>query len=531
MANTRKQNTFFGGAAILAGGIVMVKIISAVYKMPLINILGSGYTDFTNAFNIFNILLMVSTAGIPVAMSRMISQANAEGRRNQVHKVFRVTAMACLGFGAVCSLAMLLGAEGFAALMGNPKSALSMRVLSPSVFFVAGLAAFRGYAQGHQHMAPSSISQIIEALFKLVIGLTLALILIKLGRDESQAAAGAIVGVTLSELAALIYMAFDFFRTRSQEPEATDGNLWSTKQILTVFLSIAIPITLTSSATSVITTIDTSLVMRQLQNAVGLDLDAARALFSNYSGVLTVYQIPASLMVAITASVIPAVTVFYERRNRRGAARVVGSALKTASILALPSGVGMLVLGKPIVMLLFPRLDPEIAGPILSILGAANIFVCLTLVCNSILQAHGVLHLPIATMVIGGVIMVIFDFFVVAIPSVNIFGSPIGSAIGYGITFGLDLFIVLRIVPGCPSLLNVFGKPLAASAVMGAAAWAVYGMLFRVSHSNAISLLLAMGVAAVLYFALLLALRILNRDDLALMPKGDKIGRLLRITD
>ena len=529
MPKVRKQNTFFGGAAILAAGIVMVKIISAVYKMPLINILGSGYTDFTNAFNIFNIMLMISTAGIPVAMSRMISQANAEGHRNQVHKVFRVTSLACLAFGAVCSLAMLLGAEGFAALMGNPKSALSMRVLAPSVFFVAGLAAFRGYAQGHQHMAPSSISQIIEALFKLIVGLTLALILIRTGHDESEAAAGAIVGVTLSELAALIYMGYDFMRTRAEEPEGTDTELWSSRLILKTFLAIAIPITLTSSATSVITTIDTALVMRQLQNAVGLNLDTARGLFSNYSGVLTVYQIPASLMVAITASVIPAVTVFYERKDRKGAARVVGSALKTASILAFPSGVGMLVLGKPIVMLLFPRLDPDIAGTILSILGVANIFVCLMLVCNSILQAHGILNLPIGTMVIGGGIMVIFDFFVVAIPSVNIFGSPIGSAIGFGITFALDLFIVWRVVPGCPNLLAVFGKPVAASAVMGAAAWAVYGLLFRASHSNAISLVLAIGVAMVLYFALLMLLRILNKDDLALMPKGDKIGKLLHI--
>lgn len=529
MAKTRKQNTFFGGAAILAAGIVLVKIISAVYKMPLINILGSGYTDFTNAFNIFNIMLMISTAGIPVAMSRMISQANAEGRRNQVHRIFRVTAIACLGFGALCALAMFLFADGFAALMGNPKSALSMRVLAPSVFFVAGLAAFRGYAQGHQHMTPSSISQIIEALFKLIVGLTLAVILIRGGRDESEAAAGAIVGVTLSELAALIYMAFEFLHTRREEPEGTDTDLWDSRRILKTFLAIAIPITLTNSATSVITTIDTSLVMRQLQHAVGLDLDAARGLFSNYSGVLTVYQIPASLMVAITASVIPAVTVCYQRRDRRGAARVVGSALKTASILAFPSGVGMLVLGKPIVMLLFPRLDPDIAGGILSILGIANIFVCLMLVCTSVLQAHEILHLPIGTMVIGGGIMVIFDFFVVAIPSVNIFGSPIGSAIGFGITFALDLVILWRVVPGCPSLAAVFGKPAAASAVMGAAAWAVYGLLFRATGRNTIALMLAIGVAVAVYFALLVVLRILNRDDLALMPKGEKIGKLLHI--
>lgn len=529
MSRTPKQNTFFGGAAILAAGIVLVKVISAVYKMPLINILGSGYTDFTNAFNIFNILLMISTAGIPVAMSKMISQANAQNKPNQVHKIFRVTFLFFMAVGLVCSLAMFFGAEGFAALMGNPKAALSMRVLAPSVALVAGLAAFRGYAQGHSHMTPSSVSQIIEALFKLIAGLSLALWLIHAGYDESTAAAGAIAGVTISELAALLYMAWEYRRTRRLEPAGGDDVPMSTGKILKLCLSLAIPITLTSSATSIITTVDASLVMRQLQNAVGLSLDAARELYANYSGVQTVYQIPASLMVAITASVIPAVTVYFAKKDRAGAARVVGSALKTAAIFAFPSGIGMLVLGKPIVQLLFPALNADIAGQILSILGIANIFVCMMLVCNSVLQAHEVMNLPIATMLIGGVIMVIFDFWVVAIPEVNIFGSPIGTCIGYGITCSLNLIAVKRIVPGCPNYVKVFGKTLFSAAVMGGAAWAAYGLLFKLSGSNTLSLIAAIGLAVIVYFALILLLRAINQDDLALMPKGDKIGRLLRI--
>lgn len=530
MSNAQKQNTFFGGAAILAMGIVLVKIISAVYKMPLINILGSGYTDFTNAFNIFNILLMISTAGIPVAMSKMISQANAQGHQNQVHKIFRVTFLFFLAFGALCSLAMFLGADGFAALMGNPKSAASMRVLAPSVVLVAGLAAFRGYAQGHSHMTPSSVSQIIEALFKLIFGLSFAMWLIHIGKDESTAAAGAIAGVTISELVALLYMAWEFLRTRRSEPTPLHQDTpWSARKILLVCLSLAIPITLTSSATSIITTVDTALVQHQLQNAVGLTLDETRNLYLQYSSVQTVYQIPASLMVAITASVIPAVTVYFQQRNRKGAATVVGSSLKTAAMIAFPSGIGMLVLGKPIVQLLFPRLDADIAGLILSILGIANIFVCLVLVCNAILQAHGILNLPIITMLIGGIVMVLFDFFAVAIPSVNIFGSPIGSAIGYGITCCLDLWLVCRIVPGCPNYLLVFGKPLLSAVLMGGAAWATYGLLYKLIAINAVALIIAIGVAMVVYFALIILLKTITKSDLTLMPKGELIGRLLRI--
>jgi stage V sporulation protein B len=275
--------------------------------------------------------------------------------------------------------------------------------------------------------------------------------------------------------------------------------------------------------------VDNALVLRRLQNA-GLMLteDAARALMSNYSVVQTVYQIPPALMVAITASVIPAVTACFTTRDRKGAARIVGSALKTAALIALPSGVGMIVLGTPITKMLFPSYQIGVAGPILSILGVANIFVCLMLVCNSILQSHGVLHLPIVTMLTGGITMVLFDYFMVGTIRYNIYGSPIGTCICYGLTCLLDLIIVHRIVPGCPSYLKVFGKTLIASLIMGAGVWGVFGLL-EPRFGNNLSTLMSVAVGGVIYLLMVIVLQVLSRDDLSLMPKGDKIARLLRV--
>lgn len=530
--NTRGSSTFFGGAAILAAGIVIVKVISMLYKMPLANILGSGggYTDFTAAFNVFNVLLMVSTAGVPVAISKMVSEANTRGQRKQIHKIFHVAFLCFFSFGALCTCVMFFGANQFAALMGDTKAADCMRALAPSVMFVSGLACYRGYAQGHQHMTPSSVSQIIEALFKLIIGLPLAWYLLNvMGKADHIAAAGAIIGVTASELIALLYMALEHKHYHRLEPVGTDDHTDSSKRILKNCLSLAIPITLTSASTSVITLIDNSLVLRRLQSAgLMLSEDNARSLMSNYSVVQTVYQIPAALMVAITASVIPAVTMYFTRRDRKGVSRVVGSSMKMAALLAFPSGVGMMVLGKPIVQLLFPAYNIEVAGQILSILGLASIFVCLMLVCNSVLQSHGVLHLPIFTMIIGGVVMVLFDYYMVGTVRYNIFGSPIGTCICYGITCLLDLAIVRRIVPHCPSYVGLFAKPLLASVVMGAGAWGVYGLASKAVGSR-IGVLVAVCAAMVIYAVLIVALRVLNRDDLSLMPKGEKIGRLLHI--
>jgi stage V sporulation protein B len=395
---------------------------------------------------------------------------------------------------------------------------------------VSGLSCYRGYAQGHRHMVPSSVSQIIESVFKLVIGLPLAWYAMNiLGLPDHMGAAAAIVGITASEVIALVYMTLERNRFRRLEPPGTSRRTTPYGVILGSCLGLAVPITLTSASASLITLVDNALVLRRLQHA-GLMLpeDGARALMSNYSVVQTIYQIPAALMVAITASVIPAVTACFTRRDRKGAARIVGSSLKMAALVAMPSGAIMFVLGTPITQMFFPSYSIPVAGTILSILGIANVFVCLMLVCNSILQSHGVLHLPIVTMIMGGVTMVLFDYFMVGTVRFNIFGSPIGTCICYSITCILDLAIVHRIVPGCPSYHKVFGRTLLASAAMGAVAWWGYGFALP-RLGNTLSVACACVVSGLVYLVLVLLLHILSREDLSLMPKGDKIARLLRV--
>ena len=526
-----KKNSFFGGAAILAAGIMIVKVISAFYKIPIVNILDDGYQDFTNAYNVYNILLVISTAGLPVAVSKMVSEANTLGRQNQVHKIFRVALAVFLCLGLVSFGVMFFGADWLAGLMHDEKAVYSIRALAPAVISVGCLSAFRGYAQGHSNMTPTAVSQILEAIIKLVFGLALALWLVHLGFNTSIAAAGAICGVTLGTVLALVYMIVDYVRTRRSEPAGAADRPPASSALLKRLLHLAVPITLTSSFMAIITTVDNSLVQARLQNAVGLSLDECRTLMTNYSGVQNVYQLPASLMVAITASVIPAVSACYARHDRQGASRIVGSALKTTALLAFPSGIGMIVLGEPLSRLFFSgsrSMTPETSGLILSILGVASIFVCLMMAANAILQSNGVLNLPVVTMLIGGVIMVFFDYFVVAVPSINIIGSPVGTCVCYGITACLDLAIIKRVLPACPSFAGVFLRPLLASLLMGAAAWGFYEITAGPLGNN-IATLLAVAVGGGVYLVLVVALKAISKEDLALMPKGNKLARILRI--
>ena len=620
VARTSKPNTFFGGAAILAVGILVVKLIGMFYKIPLLNIIGEqGSADFNNAYNIYSVLLTISTAGLPVAVSKLVSEADALGRRNQVRRTFRLALALFLILGVLSFLVMFFGSEQLAGLMNDSMAAPGIRALAPAVICVGCLSAFRGYAQGHGNMTPTAVSQIIEALCKLTVGLGLAYWLVGHGADASHAAAGAITGVTVGTIVALAYMLMNFLITRSQEPQLADDRPDEPATILKHLLMIAVPITISSSMVGIVTVIDTSLVQGQLQRALlenqdtwnlygnfvdftsleealsawqaalpdgstvsmslldqyaaqaealrdqqsaltdlqsaSLELHAAlenisRTLYGNYSGALNIYNLPTSLMAAVTAAVIPAVSGALARRDRRGAGRITGSALRISALAACPMAVGLFVLGEPIMALIFPNLNPQLAGPLLSTLGLATLFVCMMLVCNSVLQAHGFVSLPVIIMVAGGVVKIITNYNVVIQPTIGIYGAPMGNILCFALCMTLDLVVMSRVLPRRPRYIQVFVKPLAASALMGLGAWAVYGLMSKlfeatgifmsadpVTHEvlglsrtgNAAATLLAILVAVVIYGVLVIALRAITKDDLMLMPKGEKIARMLHL--
>lgn len=607
-AGSPKQNTFFGGAAVLAVGIMVVKVIGMFYRIPLVGIIGEqGSADFSNAYNIYAVLLTVSTAGLPVAVSKLISEADALGRANQVRRIFRLALALFLCLGTLSFLVMFFRADALAGMMHDEKAAAGIRALAPAVICVGCLSAFRGYSQGRRNMVPTAVSQIIEALCKLVVGLGLAWWLVRNGAGEDTAAAGAITGVTVGTVVALAYMILSFVSGGMGSFPRSRDVPDSARTILGDILRIAIPITLSSSMVGIVTVIDSSLVQGQLQKVLLEDPESwrlyrdfvdfaplketleawtsslgggtaagmaaltaqaeqglpaalalrealekvSRTLYGSYSGALNIYNLPTSLVWAITASVIPAVSSSLTRRDRRGAARLAGSALRITALMAFPMGVGLFVLGTPIIQLIYPRLTARIAGPLLSELGIATLFVCMMLVCNSVLQAYGFVNLPVVVMFLGGVLKIMCNYRLVGTPAVGIYGAPFGNVLCFGLCMALDLLILSRVIPRRRlSLRSAFVKPAVASALMGALAWAVHGLSSKLLLSRgwlctveettqevlglsrtgtALTVLLAIGAAVAVYAFLVVVLRAISREDLSLMPKGEKIARLLRL--
>ena len=576
-----KRNTFYGAAAILTVSTILVKIIGAIFKIPLIAILPEeAYGDFNGAYNIYSFFLTISTAGLPVALSKTVSECHTLGRENQKHKVFRVAVCAFLTMGVFSFICMsVFGQQVATYILQNEKAVYAVQVLSVSVLCTCLCSAFRGYAQGHMNMVPTAISQIIEALCKLFLGLALVFLILGSAIQpddlrERLSAVGALAGVSIGSVVSVSYLAVNHFRTKRRERTDTGDKTDRGGTILARLLRLAIPITLSSCTLSLVNLIDTGLVNSQLQNVftaiqggmtnignsfldifpkaveifqdnvalaaadpmAGVEpiLDSARGLYGIYGKTMSIYNLPFNLMVPLTACIVPGVSACIARRDGLGAQRTTESAMRISAMIALPCAAGLFVLGSPIMHLLTGgEVDVTIAGPLLSILGIASLFVCIQVVAASILQANGIVILPIVTMVIGGVAKILVSYTLVGNPRMMIFGAPMGTLTCFVIVGVLNLLIIKWKVPHPPRYFVVFCKPLVASVLMGGAVWAAHGLLARVFTGSflmsAVATAGAILVGVVVYAILILALRTLTREDMEMMPGGKKLAKILHI--
>ena len=263
-----KGQNYMHGAAILTIGVIIMKLLGFIYKIPLGNILGDeGYGYFSVAYNIYNVFLTMATAGMPVALSRMISEADTLGRPMQVRKIFRVAWLTFAIFGILLGLVMFLFPTELAGMLNNVRAAQSIWALSPALVLVYLTSTYRGYAQGMSNMKPTTVSQILEVVGKVAVGLVLAWSFTRAGRGLPVASAGAIFGVTAGGAFALIYISLYKHHHYPDKPVADPDVPESAGRILGTLLRISIPIALGSSVLSIINLIDTKLIMYRLQTA------------------------------------------------------------------------------------------------------------------------------------------------------------------------------------------------------------------------------------------------------------------------
>lgn len=526
--SSKNKQSFMGGAALLTLTMVITKLIGAFFKIPVANLLDKeGMSAFYAAYNIYNLLLVISTAGLPLALSRLISEAEALGHENQKRRVFRVTGALFLMLGIVCSAVMFFFARPLAALLHNSMALPAIRVLSPAVLFVCVLSAIRGYTQGQGNMRPTALSEIIESTTKLVVGMSLVWWLLRQGYSKYIGAAGAIAGVTTGTFLGMAVLLVYLLRRRYYR-RSTDTPQ-SVRTIVRRLLAIGVPITIGACGMTLLNLLDQSLVQGTLQNSLGLSEAVATALYGEYTYAVNLFALPTAFIYPVTISLIPAITAALTRRDYRAAKSHTASAFRMTALLAMPAGVGLSVLARPIMDLLYFAVPDTAAAAAehLRVLGFASILVCFMAMTNAILQAYGKERIPLWTLLAGGVMKVATNYLMVANPVIGIRGAPVSTLYCYALIVLLNLIAIWRCVPEKPDYFQVFWRPAVAAAAMGIAARSIYNVL-QPAISGRVTVLIAVMAAVIVYAVFAVALGAVRREDVAGLPKGEKIARFLR---
>ncbi|MCD8115922.1 MAG: polysaccharide biosynthesis protein [Oscillospiraceae bacterium] len=538
----KKGQNFLHGAAIYTVGIIIIKILGAIYKIPLGNILGDeGYNHFDLTYRVYNVFLTISTAGIPVAMSRMISEADTLDREQQVYRIFRVGVATFLGLGAAGTLIMMLFPAGLASLVGDVQATQCIFVMAPSVVLVCVTAAYRGYAQGHADMIPSTVSQIIETGVKVVVGLACAGILYSMGKSLEICAAGAILGTTVSSLVAMLYMQVIVHHRYQVKPKASEAKDVpdSNKKILWDLLRIGIPITISTSVMSLIQLADSAITLNQLQNSAGYTAQAAYVLNGAYGKAMTVYNVPSAFVTPFVASLMPAISAARVRGDRKGVCDTAESGMRMCTLLCLPMAIGMAVLAGPCMQVLYPTTASQ--GTILLVeLGITCYFMTMSVMTNSILPANGNERLPLISILCGGTVKVIVTYVLVGNPDINVYGAPIGTLCCYIVMLTMNLIFMAKHMERPVNMGRVFGRAGLSAGVMGVSAWAVWSLLHGLMGGMeatiinrpvnvVVPFLAAVLTGVVVYAIMIVATRAITMEDMKLIPKGEKLAKLLHI--
>ena len=529
MSDTKKQS-FLHGTMLLAMSTAIVKVIGAFYSIPLNAIIGEqGFGYYSTAYEIYTLLLMISTAGLPVAMSRMISEASSLGHYRQVRKIYAVCRTIFLTLGLVGALLMTVFCKQLAAFQEQPDAWAAIGTLGPCCFLICLMSTYRGFFQGQSNMKPTSVSQVLEAVCKLIVGLSAAILIGIYLKSTTFVAAGAIFGVTMSCLLSCVYLNYCFRKAYKDMPQTAEDTS-SGKDIAKSLLAIAVPITIGSAGLQILTVLETKIYMsRLLEFMTQQDADIQKGI---YNFTQKIFNMPCAFITPITVSVIPAITAQLTRKEHGAVKATEESAARVAALISAPCAVGLLVLAEPVTALLggYTGQRLALATSLMAVLGICILFNAMVLVTNAIMQAHGHVNLPVINMFVGGLVKLVAVFILTGNPNIGILGTPIGSLLCYLCITVLNLVTMRRVLEHPPAIVKNVLRSCLAAALMGVLTYGAWWGLTALGISSRVILCGApIAFGAAVYVVAAVKLRAITREDCLLLPKGEKIAKLLHL--
>ena len=527
MAKNEKKS-FVKGAVILGVAGLICKVIGALFRIPLYNMLGDGMQYYEAVYPYYSTLLVISSAGLPTAISRMVAERTALGDVMGAKRVFRKSQILLSIIGVVTTALMYFGADFLARTTVGPLAAPSFRVMSPALLIVSLMCSYRGYLQGLQQMTGTAMSQLAEQAGKLLIGLYLAARWMPRGLEYG--AMGAVAGVTISELLALIVVGgFYLFRKRDIELNATiAGETASDKGIYRGLLVIAIPVTIGAAIMPIMGIVDASLIKSTLMS-IGFDEAAASMRFvALRSNVTNVINMPAVLTIALAMSLVPAISAARTANDQKQIHAVSAMGIKLAMFIGIPCAVGLFALSAPAIDLLYD-IDAQrlaIASALMRTSAVGVIFLSLVQTLTGILQGAGKQHIPVVNLFIGGVVKVVLMLTLMKNPNIEIQGAAISTTACYTVAGVLDAIYLIRFTKLRLNVLDTFIKPTVAAFIMGGAAYFCYQLLFSKLGSNSIATAGAILIGIVLYLVGVLWMQMFSEEDFSFIPGGKFLKKL-----
>ena len=558
-------HSFSKGAIIITLGMLAVKFFGAFFKIPLMSILGgegSGY--FTGAYDLYNPIYALSTAGLPIAISRVVSENVALNRFKDVKKIRRISVPIFFVTGTIGFILIIIGAFIYSKLSKTPDSIYSTFMLAPTLLFSCMTSSYRGYYEGLRNMTPTAVSEVIESLGKCIFGLSLSYLTIFIGRREyllydtlfgihydpitaegkllSFASAAAILGVAISSFVGFLYIRTRYKLKGDNIPK--ESIIYSPKarsfnSILKSILSVAIPIGIGAIIMNLSGVIDSILIKRRLFD---ISLKSIDKLINIYGSLIpqdvisrgnihvflsgcfgytsTVVMFIPTIAQGIAISTLPTVTRAWTLKNKREIRSNIEKILKMSSIISIPMGLGLSSLSYQIMDLIYNTLhngehisEVFISSQIMSIFGIASIFISLSTPICSMLQAIGRADLPVKILSIGMIIKILLNYVLVGIPSINIRGACIGTFVCYVFIFICSIISLCKNTKIRINLLNTFFKPLA-SGIICAISSNLFFKLFSALMPIKVSTIFSIVFAALVYFIFIFVFKTLTEDDL-----------------
>ncbi len=533
-STTKKSavNMFFSGVLILTLANILVKSVGLISKIVLNTIVGSaGAGYYSSAYEIYAFLYIIATSGLPVALSIMVSKCRAQGRLREARKIYNVATIMFLIIGGLFATLMIVFSKNIASFISAPETAICIVAVAPTILFISLSSCLRGYFQGYQLMKPTGISQFLEALGKVGVGVACAVWARNQGYEDHVVAAFTILGVTAGVFFGMVflYIRKAFFKDKSYYDEAVlevEPKCKDTKSIFKELLQIAIPITLSSCVLSLTIIIDTLMVQTRLLD-FGMSEDLVRIYYGDYTTlVISLINLPTILIYPITNALVPLISGAIVAKNKEKVENMRAFSLRVVNLISIPCALLLGVFSHQILdLLMFTDGSVQRASPWLSMGSVAVVFLGLISVTNAFLNTAGKQKYPIISMLCGAGVKIIANYILLA--KIGIAGAPISTVLCYLTAATLNIFFTVKFVGKLPSIKKIFGMPLLCGIISIGFSAIIY-LLFKLFIPTQIATVISLICLAILYIFLVIRTKTVTKEELVLMPYGEKIAYYLK---